>query len=343
MPVITSTNYWSTVFSELQEEIERNGHAKYLYIAKRYDEAIRLIEDRIRAWYGRHALDGKIPLRQAYKKLPPNQLEQFKELIDFYLRNWNDELGYEIDTYGQKVSKKDSDVREIRTLDEEDASESDVSEEQINDAESWITYLQDCKNRDDITYYEALCVPILNEVEKVSHDTAETLLALLVLSGWAVHHDIAKNLKIQGLAQEQLKKELLKSWAKDNLNLYDRFNANKAKLSASVKTALVKGFKNEMSVDEVVAEVSKVMGIGAGAAKRLVVTENSFFNTQATYLALKEAGYTHYRYICRLLPTSCDICIALHNTVFPIEMYEVGVTSPPQHPHCLCYIVGEDN
>ena len=96
-----------------------------------------------------------------------------------------------------------------------------------------------------------------------------------------------------------------------------------------------------MSVDAVVAEVSKVMGIGQNAAKRLVVTENSFFNTQATYLALKQAGYTHYRYICRLLPTSCEDCIALHNTVFPIEMYEVGVTASPMHPHCLCYIVGE--
>ena len=331
MAVITSTNYWSTVFDELQSEIERNGRAKYLYIAKRYDEVIRLIEDRIRAWYGRQALDNKISLKQAYKKLPPEQLEMFKDLIATYLRDWRDELGYEINERGQKVSLKDT-------------TESDVSEVQrLSDPSDWVMYLQECQNRDDITYYESLSVPILNEVEKVSHNTAETLLFLLTVTGWAVHYDIAKNLKIQGLTQEAVKTELLKSWAKDNLNLYDRFNVNKAKLSASVKTALIKGFRNEMSVDEVVAEVSKVMGVGAGAAKRLVLTENSFFNTQATYLALKEAGYTHYRYICRLLPTSCEDCIALHNTVFPIEVYEVGVTSPPQHPHCLCYIVGEDN
>ena len=111
MAVITSTNYWQTVFDELQSEIERNGHAKYLYIAKRYDEAIRLIEDRLRAWYGRHALDGKISLKQAYKKLPADQLEMFKDLIDTYLRNWNEELGYNLGEkpidHAEKVSGKD--------------------------------------------------------------------------------------------------------------------------------------------------------------------------------------------------------------------------------------------
>ncbi len=329
MAVITSTNYWQTVFEELQSEIERNGHAKYLYIAKRYDEAIRLIEDKIRAWYGRHALDGKIPLRQAYSKLPPEQLEMFKDLIDTYLRNWNEELGYDL---GEKP------VEHVNEVSQEDTTtESDV----LNDTDAWIALLQEYQNKEDITYYEALSIPILNEVEKVSHDTANTLLDLLVITAWIVHHDIAKNLKIQGLAYEQLKKELLKAWASDGVPLYDRFNANKSKLSASVKSALVKGFRNEMSVDEVIAEVSKTMGIGQNAAKRLVVTENSFFNTQATYLALKQAGYTHYRYICRLLPTSCEDCIALHNTVFPIEMYESGVTASPMHPHCLCYIIGE--
>ena len=332
MAVITSTNYWQTVFEELQSEIERNGHAKYLYIAKRYDEVIRLIEDRIRAWYGRHALDNKISLKLAYKKLPADQREQFADLIATYLRDWREELGYEINEREQKVSFKDT------------TTESDVSEAyELSDVESWITYLQECKNRDDITYFESLSIPILNEVEKASFNTAETLLLLLTVTGWVVHYDITKNLKIQGLAQEQVKKELLKSWAKDDLNLYDRFNANKAKLSASVKSALVKGFRNEMTVDEVVNEVSRVMGIGQNTAKRLVVTENSFFNTQATYLALKQAGYAYYRYICRLLPTSCEDCIALHNTVFPIEMYEVGVTASPMHPHCLCYIIGEDN
>lgn len=329
MAVITSSNYWEVVFDELQERVGANGREKYLLIEKRYDEAIRSIEDRIIAWYGRNAIQNKISLKQAYKKLPPDQLEQFRELIEFYLRNWNEELGYGVGVkvidHAEKVSGEDT------------TSETNV----LNNPDDWITYLKECQNRDDITYYEALSIPILNEVEQVSHSTAEELLALLVLTGWTVHHDIAKNLKIQGLTQDKLKKELLKAWAADNMSLYDRFNANKAKLSASVKSTLVKGFRNEMGVNAVVAEVSRMMGIGEVAAKRLVLTENNFFNTHSTYLALKEAGYTHYRYICRLLPTSCDDCIALHNTVFPMDMYEVGVTSPPQHPNCLCYIIGE--
>lgn len=332
MAVITSTNYWSTVFKELQREVERNGHVKYLMIAKRYDQAVREIEDRLIAWYGKHSIDNKIPLKLAYKKLPPEQLEQFKELIDLYLRNWNEELGYDLE---------EKPIERIHEVSKEDTTtEYDVVGESINDTNDWIEYLQECRNRDDITHFEALSIPIINEVEKVSHDTANTLLELLVITGWAVHYDITKNLKTQALAQDVLKKELLKSWAVDGVPLYDRFNANKAKLSASVKSALLKGFRNEMSVNEVVAEVSKMMGIGSAAAKRLVLTENTHFNNYSTMLALKKAGYTHYQYVCRMMPTSCEDCVSLHLSVFPLDAYEEGITAPSLHPNCVCYIRG---
>ena len=328
MAVITSSKYWEVVFDELQERVEANGREKYLLIGKRYDEAIKRIEDRIIAWYGRHAIDNKIPLRQVYKKLPQDQLEQFRELIKFYLRNWNEELGYDVDEkpidHAEKVSFSDTD----------DTTETDV----LNDTETWLNVLREYENKEDVTYFEALSIPILNEVEEVSHSTANELLTLLVLTGWTVHHDIAKNMKIQGLAQEALKKELLKSWAVDGVPLYDRFNANKAKLSTSVKSALVKGFRNEMNVNEVVTVVSGLMGIGEAAAKRLVVTENTHFSTYATYLAIKEAGYTEYQYFSRLTANTCEDCMALHLSIFPIEAYEEGVTAPTLHPYCVCYI-----
>ena len=328
MAVITSTNYWTTVFEELQAEVERNGHAKYLMLSKRYDEAIRLIEDRIVGWYGVYAKDVKIPLRQAYKKLPPDLLERFHDLIATYLRDWNEELGYDLEEkpieHVNEVSKEDT------------TTESDV----LNDTETWLNTLREYQNKEDVTYFEALSIPVLNEVEKVSHNTAETLLLLLTVTGWTVYESVAKNLKIQALAQEQLNKELLKAWAVDNMNLYDRFNGNKAKLSASVKSALLKGFRNEMSVNEVVAEVSRMMGIGVAASKRLVLTENTHFNSYSTYLALKKGGYTHYQYVCRMMPTSCEDCVSLHLSVFPLDAYEEGITAPSLHPNCVCYIRG---
>lgn len=332
MTVITSENYWNVVFEELQEDVERNGKSKYLLISKRYDEAIKLIEDRIVAWYGRNALGNKVSLRSAYKKLPKDQLEIFGVMINEYIKYWTTELGYDKDEIEstQKVSEKDT-------------SESDVSEETLSDAEAWLETLILYQSKKDVTQYESLVIPIINEIEKVSHETSDALLALTLLTGWAVYDSITKHLKLKPMSQSALRKELLKSWASDGVPLYDRLSANKAKLSSAVKTTLVKGFSREMSVDVVVNEISKMMGVGAGAAKRLVLTENNFFNTHSTYLALKQAKYKYYRYICRLLPTSCEDCIALHNTIFPLEAYEVGVTSPPLHPNCLCYIIGEIN
>lgn len=324
--LVTSSNYWNVVFQELQESIEENSRIKYLYIAKKYDQAITEVENRIRFFYGKNAVDNKIPLRQAYQNLPPYQLEQFRELIEFYLRNWNEELGYNI---GEKP------IEHVEEVSKEDTTtETDV----LNDTDAWIALLQEYQNKEDITYFEALSIPILNEVEKVSHDTAETLLALLVLTGWMVHHDIAKNLKIQGLAQEALKKELLKSWAADNMSLYERFNANKSKLSASVKSALVKGFRNEMVVDEVVAEVSKVMEGGQFAAKRLVTTENTHFNCYSTMLAMKQAGYEFYKINAVIDSKTCDDCIDWNGDGYHIKDYEPNVTAPPMHSHCRCYV-----
>ena len=330
---ITSSNYWSKVFEELQEEISRNSRAKYLYIEKRYDECITLVEDKIRAWYGRHALDNKISLKLAYKKLPADQREQFKDLIDAYLRNWREELGYDIGEkpidHAEKVSKKETEAEELERL---------LDEEVLNDADGWVSVLEEYKNKEDVTYFDALAVPILNEIEKVANDTANTLLELLVITGWLVHHDITKNLKVQGLAQEALKKELLKSWAADNMDLYSRLNTNKSKLSASVKSALVKGFRNELTVDQVITEVSSVMGVGKFAAKRLVTTENTHFNCYSTMLAMKQAGYEAYKIVATIDDKTCDDCIDWDGDVYPISGYTPNVTAPPRHSHCRCYV-----
>ena len=328
--MITSSNYWEKVFEELQSQIERNGKEKYLYIAKRYDECVRSIEDRLMSWYGRNSIGNKVSLKQAYRKLPPEQLEAFRALIEFYLRDWNEELGYDLD------EEPIEHIEEVSSLDtQDDTTENDV----LSDADSWIETLILYQQKEDVTYYESLVIPILNEIEMVSHDTSSILDVLLMITGWAVYDSITEHLKVKAMTKEALTAELLKSWASDGVPLYDRLSANKSKLSSAVKTILVKGFRNEMSVNEVINEVGKTMGIGATAAKRLVVTENTFFNVHSTYLALKQAGYTHYKIVATIDAQTCDDCIAWDGDTYPIEMYEPNVTSPPKHVYCRCRIL----
>ena len=320
--VITSSNYWNVLFTEIQNEVEENGRMKYLLIEKKYKQAVERAEERIRFFYGKNATNNRISLKTAYKKLDKEQLEQFHDLIEQYIKWWD-----KPSKSAEKVSGKDT------------TTESDVSEAyELNDTDAWITYLRECQNRDDITYYESLAIPILNEVEKVSHDTAETLLLLLTVTGWAVHYDITKNLKIQALAQEQLKKELLKSWASDGMTLAERFSRNKATLSSAVKSALVKGFRNEMTVDEVIAEVSRNMEGGQFAAKRLVTTENTHFNCYSTMLAMKQAGYEYYKINAVIDSKTCDDCIDWSGDIYHIKDYEPNITAPPRHQFCRCFV-----
>jgi SPP1 gp7 family putative phage head morphogenesis protein len=317
MTVLTSENYWNVVFDELMAECEENGKAKYLLIEKKYRQAIERIEERIRFFYGKYATNNKVSLKNAYRKLDKEHLETFHDLIEQYIKYWDN----------QKVSEKDI---------TDDTTESDVSS--LSDTSDWVETLKSYQNKSDVTQYECLLIPIIQEVEEVSNETSNALLALLVLTGWTVHHDITKNLKIQSLTQEQLKKELLKAWSADNMSLYERFNVNKAKLTTSVKSTLIKSFRNEATVDEVITEVSKLMGISENAAKRLVVTENTHFTNYATYLAMSKAGYTQYQYFSRLTANTCETCMALHGSIFPLEAYEEGVTAPSMHPYCVCYV-----
>lgn len=335
--VITSTNYWETIFTELQDAIEENSHVKYLYIAKKYDQAIMAVEDRIRFFYGKNATDNKIPLRQAYKKLPPEQLDMFHDLIATYLRDWREELGYDL---GEKP------VDHAEKVSGEDTSDEGVSDvDTLNDTETWLNVLQEYETKSEVTEYEALVIPILNEVEKTSHELGKILLVLTLITGWEVYRSITENLNLEAklfLSQDALRQELLKSWASDNLSLYERLSVNKSKLSAAVKTALLKGFRNEATVDEVVDEVSRVMGVGSVAARKLVVTENTHFNNYSTYLALKQAGYKTYKIVARIDGKTCDDCIDWNGDVYPIDQYEPNVTAPPKHSHCRCYIIKGD-
>lgn len=326
MTIITSENYWIVVFEELQDDVERNGKSKYLLIGKKYDEAVKHIEDRIIAWYGKHAIGNKVSLRTAYKKLPKDQLEIFHVMIEQYLKYWNEELGYDKDE-----------------LDAQKVSENDTSEsETLSTADTWFETLILYQSKKDVTQYESLVIPIINEIEKVSHETSNALLALTLLTGWATYDSITTNLKLKQMSQEALTKELLKSWAADEMTLYDRLNGNKAKLSSSVKAVLVKGFRSEMTVDEVINEVGKVMGVGQNAARRLVVTENTHFNNYSTYLAMKEAGYKTYKIVARIDGKTCGDCIDWNGDVYPMEAYEPNVTAPPKHSSCRCYIIKGD-
>ena len=317
MTVITSENYWNVVFDELMAECEENGKAKYLLIEKKYRQAIERIEERIRFFYGKYATNNKVSLKNAYKRLDKEHLDTFKTLIEQYIKYWDN----------QKVSEKDT---------TDDTTESDVSS--LSDTSDWVESLKLYQDKSDVTQYESLLIPIIQEIEVVSNETSNELLALLVLTGWTVHHDITKNLKIQSLAQEQLKKELLKAWSADNMSLYERFNVNKAKLTTSVKSSLIQSFRNEATVDETVTEISKLMNVGMMGAKRLVITENTHFSVYSTYLALKKAGYTHYQICAKIDGKTCDDCIMWNGDIYPIEMYEPNVTAPPKHCFCRCTI-----
>lgn len=72
---------------------------------------------------------------------------------------------------------------------------------------------------------------------------------------------------------------------------------------------------------------------------KLYESESTATNSIARKQIFKNLGVSKYRFYSRVDERRCEQCGSLHNLVFPMSAFEVGVTASPIHPHCRCWEV----
>ena len=138
--------------------------------------------------------------------------------------------------------------------------------------------------------------------------------------------------------------DLLKTkWGSDNLSWDTRFDNQLDQQNFRIKNRLKVAFIKEAVVDAVYDVLEDEFEKFGKQLWSLYETEANAITSEARMKALKEHGFRKYRYYARADERTCDTCGAMHGTKFPISSFQIGVTAPPMHPHCRCWITELDD
>ena len=296
------SDYWRGRFSMLENSAFNQSEQAIQEIEKMYQEAQLSIQKEIEAWYGRFTSNNGIGLADARKMLTTGQLEEFR---------WN------VDQYIQAGKRAALDP-------------------------AWLKKLENASTRVHVSRLEALQMQIQQQVELLNGNQLDSIDSMLkkVVGGNYTHaaFEIQKGLgigwDITGLDQRKLEMLISKPWTTDGRTFRDRCWTNKTELVNTINREMVQGMLRGDSPEKAIQAIQKQFGVSRYKARRLVHTETSYFNAQATKEAYKDLDVENIEILETLDSRTCEVCGGLDGKVILLSQYEPGVTVPPFHPNC---------
>lgn len=136
-----------------------------------------------------------------------------------------------------------------------------------------------------------------------------------------------------------VEKLLSRKWGADDLFWLERLEADvnlwKANIAKDLKQAMLKG----STLDELLAKVDKRFSSINYVLETLGLSESTAVGSLSRHEIFKELGISKYQFFTKPDERRCETCGAMHGLIFPISVYEVGVTASPLHPRCRCWEV----
>ena len=295
-----SKDYWKERFEILEEQAHKQGVEYYDHVSRQYEAAIRNVEKEISAWYTRYATENQVSLTEAKRLLNGRELEAFRMDVKEYI-----EKGASLDP-------------------------------------QWRKQLEQASAKFHVSRLEALKVRMQQNVEFVSANTRDAIddMAHKVYSdqyyktlfefqkGVGVGFDVAE------LNEKKINKVLSKPWAADGRNFSSRIWGDRTKLVNELNNRFTQGVIRGENPQKIIRDISKKFNVSRANAKRLVMTENKFFQSQAQLDGFKELGVEEYEISATLDSKTSEICQDMDGEHFKLSEFEVGVTASPFHPHC---------
>lgn len=122
-------------------------------------------------------------------------------------------------------------------------------------------------------------------------------------------------------------------WGVDESNWLQRLLAHKDKWTTVINNDLKVSFLKQDKIIDVITQATKRGDAINTILKRLWRTESSAVSSICRKKIYEELGIKKYRFI-HVDACSCQSCSDLHEKVFPVSEYQVGVTANPLHPNC---------
>lgn len=294
-----STDYWKKRTEQLHTDQFKKTD-KYIddTLRREYERARSSIQRDMEVFYHRFATNNQIDLSAARKLLNSNQLKEFKMSLEEFT----------------ELAKNNPDGR-------------------------WTQILNNVYYKVRITRLQALQIQIQAAIQAVNMNQNEQMTDLLkgIYSDtyYRTIYELQKGLTIgTSFARiDDVSKIVQRPWLEENYS--KRIWGDNAKLVQQLQTQITQAIIRGDTIEHMSKVIAERMGVGYKAAQRLVRTEASHVQNEASFDAYKASGVVQkYEFLATLDSRTSPMCRSMDNMVFTLAEKEIGVNFPPLHPYC---------
>ncbi|MGN0678293.1 MAG: minor capsid protein [Oscillospiraceae bacterium] len=179
---------------------------------------------------------------------------------------------------------------------------------------------------------------LVSEAVKGAYKTGYYKSCFEVQRGFNVGFDIGQ------IDEDKLEKLIRKPWAVDGYNFSERIWWDKNKLLNLAHQEITKSAMLGSSPDKAIKAIAQAMGTSEFNARRLVMTESSYFHALGEKKMYSEFGYEKYEVISSHSAAikTCELCAEMDGKIFLTRDFEPGLNANPFHPNCRCTTIAFD-
>ncbi len=294
-----NSKYWEERFLQLEKAQNKISTETLKQVIKCYDKTLLDIEYKITYWYERIVHNNDISFANARQFLSKSDLQEFKWELEDYIR------------YGKENSLNQKWIKELE-----------------NASAKWhITKLESLKIQlqNSLETLQANQLKIVTEAVKEVYRSNYYHAAYEIQKGFEIGWDIAC------VDNTMLNKIISKPWAPDGRNFSSRIWENKNKLVNELHKTLTQSIMLGEDPQKVINHIAKTFGVSKRNAGALVMTEESFFASEARNNCFNDLEVEQYQIVATLDIKTSEICRETDGKVFYQKDYKSGETAPPFH------------
>jgi SPP1 gp7 family putative phage head morphogenesis protein len=133
--------------------------------------------------------------------------------------------------------------------------------------------------------------------------------------------------------------DLKLKWGYDKLDWCERLANDVTKWSSQIRADVKQGILQRKNLNDILQDIEDRFESIEKVLETLGISETTAVGTIARHEIFKELGITKYKIYTRNDERRCELCGTMHEKVFPMVEYEVGVTASPFHSRCRCWEV----
>lgn len=299
--------YWDSRFKQLEKAKTKTVESYLEEIKRAYENASRIIDERIAVFYQRYAQDEKISLEEAYKQLSPTERKQLQMNVQEYI------------TKG-----------ELNALDYNEALARELERASTAFRITRLEALQLEIKLQAMSFYNQAGIKIYEALQTVGTE-----------ANWRAAYEIFKGTGLidtafVGIDPYAIDLILREPWV-ENVTFSERIWLHQNVLMQELAEALVDVFLNGENYHVAAKKLQKKMDTSFFNAARIVDTEAAYIYGEAQQRCFEELGVEYYRFRSELSSTVCPRCGATDSHIFKVSERVVGVNAVPMHPFCHCY------